>query len=142
MSIHVRRKGATCKVGKAIYLTTQFLSHYNEPDTQLDARDSKINEVHFLPLSRLHFSEVEKTFKARIRVQIKCNERNESTCYISSEEAHRNGFILFIKNAALCFLPLLTLILISTGQVPTVYQKPRKELGIQEYVTNISSVNN
>lgn len=60
MNIHLRRKEAIYKVQKSVYLTIQFLNHYNEPDTQLDARDSKMNEVHYLPLSCLHFSEVER----------------------------------------------------------------------------------
>lgn len=46
------------------------------------------------------------------------------------------------KKFCITFPPPITLILIPSRQVPTMDQKPRKELSIQEYGTNISSMNN
>ena len=69
----------------------------------------------------------------------KCNENNESVCCINSE-AQR--LICFLKKLLhYDSSPVPPFILSSTRHVPTMYWKPRKQLGNQECVINISSVN-
>ena len=69
----------------------------------------------------------------------KYNEKNESTCYISSEAT--DYFVCKKKKLLHYVLSRSPFFLTSTRQVPTGYHKPRKELGTQECVISISSMN-